>query len=163
VFVNDELKPLLLLLLSDTDPLLVCSLGRGEMADPLHASRSGEVMAGCEESPADTLGKESGAFRNEPDGESEDWGLLEINEIPFEDVVATFLKRSNFSCMVIMFDGEVKVTVGILCSEETGALAAEDTGNVKLGVVLLDRDVTGADVTDPESPKFIFAELVLGT
>jgi hypothetical protein len=60
-------------------------------------------------------------------------------------------------------DEEVRVNDGIFCSEETGALAAEDTGNVKLGVVLFSKDVTGADVTDPKSPKFIFAALVRGT
>jgi hypothetical protein len=73
VLIDDELKSLLLLLLSDTNPLFVCSLEKGEMTDPLHAPRAGvEVLAGCEESPADTLGKESGAFRNELDGEFED-------------------------------------------------------------------------------------------
>jgi hypothetical protein len=61
----------------------------------------------------------------------------------------------------IIFDEEVRVNDGIFCSEETGALAGEDT--VKLGVGLFNRDVTGADVTDPKSPKFIFAALVFGT
>jgi hypothetical protein len=60
-------------------------------------------------------------------------------------------------------DEEVRVIDGIFCSEETEALAGEDTDNVKLGVVLFSKDVTGADVTDPKSPKFIFAALVLGT
>jgi uncharacterized protein (DUF362 family) len=60
-------------------------------------------------------------------------------------------------------DEEVRVNDGIFCSEETGALAGEDTDNVKLGVVLFSKDVTGADVTDPKSPKITFAALVLGT
>jgi hypothetical protein len=107
------------------------------MTDPLHAPTSGEVLASCEESPADTLSKESGA---------------------------TFSKRSVFSSMVaFMFDEGVRVTAGILCSEETGAPTGEVAVNVKPGVVSLDRDVTGTDVTDPKSPKFIFAELVFGT
>jgi hypothetical protein len=63
VLVDDELKPPLLLLLSDADPWLVCSLEEGEMIDPLHAPRSAvEVVASCEESPADILGNEFGTF-----------------------------------------------------------------------------------------------------
>lgn len=59
-------------------------------------------------------------------------------------------------------DEEVRVDDCIFCSEETGALAGEDTAKVKLGAVLFSKDVTG-DVTDPRSPKFTFAALVLGT
>lgn len=73
MFADDKLKSLLPLLLSDNDPLLACSLGKGEVTDALHAPTSGvEVLTSCEESPADIFGKESGAFRNELDGESED-------------------------------------------------------------------------------------------
>jgi hypothetical protein len=56
-----------------------------------------------------------------------------------------------------------EVSDGIFCSEETGTLAEEDTVNVTLGVVSFNRDITGEDVTDPKSPKFIFAEVILGT
>jgi hypothetical protein len=39
-----------------------------------------------------------------------------MREIPGEEVVATFLKRSIFSSMeVIIFDEEVRVTDGIFC------------------------------------------------
>jgi hypothetical protein len=61
------------MLLSATDPWLVCSFEGGEMIDPLHAPRSGvEVVISCEESPADILGNELDTFRDELDGESED-------------------------------------------------------------------------------------------
>jgi hypothetical protein len=79
-------------------------------------------------------------------------------------VTATFLKQFTFpSVGAVICDEEFRVNDGIFCSEETGALAGEDTVSVKLGAVSFNKDVTGADVTDPKSPKLIFAALVLGT
>jgi hypothetical protein len=90
--------------------------------------------------------------------------LPEIKEIPDEEVTATFLKQFIFpSVGVVMCEEEFRVNDGIFCSEETGALAGEDTVSAKLGAVLFSKDVSGADVTDPKSPKLIFAALVLGT
>jgi hypothetical protein len=73
VLADDELKPPLLVLLSDTDTWLVCSSEEGEVIDPLHIPRYGvEEVTGCEQSPDEILGNELGAFRDELDGESED-------------------------------------------------------------------------------------------
>lgn len=88
-----------------------------------------------------------------------------MKKTPEEVVVATFLKESIF-CSVgasVFVEGGVSNNVGIFCSAKTGALAGEDDVNVKLGDVWFNRDVTGADVTDPMSPKLVFAALVFGT
>lgn len=56
---DDELKPLLAVLLSDADPWPVCSLEDGAVMDPLHMPRSdAEDVTSCGASPADILGNE---------------------------------------------------------------------------------------------------------
>lgn len=83
-------------------------------------------------------------------------------------MVATFLGGSIVWSVgtIIFVEGGVNVGSVFFCSAKTKALDGDDDDGdavVKFGVVLFNREVSEADVTDFSDPEPVYAALVFGT